>query len=135
MGLLYIDLDDFKPVNDRHGHPAGDRVLIAFGQRLTALVRETDAVARLGGDEFALVLTRLNDPSKAATIADKVLAAAREPFDIGTTSVSINASVGLACGVVDDGGSDELILRADNNLLKAKAAGKGKWVSDAGAWA
>ncbi len=135
VGLLYIDLDDFKPVNDRHGHPAGDRVLIAFGQRLTALVRETDAVARLGGDEFALVLTRLNDPSKAATIADKVLAAAREPFDIGTTSVSINASVGLACGVVDDGGSDELILRADNNLLKAKAAGKGKWVSDAGAWA
>jgi diguanylate cyclase (GGDEF)-like protein/PAS domain S-box-containing protein len=126
LALLYIDLDHFKPVNDQHGHTAGDQVLKLFGQRLAKLVRPSDAVARLGGDEFAVALVGARDVSNARTVADKVLAAAHAPFKLAELTIDIGASVGVAFGVDPATGWAELVGRADAKLLAAKAAGKGR---------
>jgi diguanylate cyclase (GGDEF)-like protein/PAS domain S-box-containing protein len=126
LALLYIDLDRFKPVNDQHGHAAGDQVLRLFSQRLVKLVRPTDAVARLGGDEFAVALAGTHEPANAHGVADKVLAAAHAPFKMGDLVVSIGASVGVAYSVDPVSGWADLLERADAKLLIAKAAGKGR---------
>jgi len=126
LALLYIDLDHFKPVNDKYGHPAGDEVLKIFGSRLVNLVRPTDAVARLGGDEFAIALSGARERANAHAVAAKVLAAAQAPFHIGPLLLQINASVGVAFDACPDKGWQDLIARADAKLLAAKAAGKGQ---------
>jgi diguanylate cyclase (GGDEF)-like protein/PAS domain S-box-containing protein len=126
LAVLYIDLDHFKPVNDRHGHPAGDRVLKLFAQRLVNLVRPTDAVARLGGDEFVIALMGVRDGVDAQAVADKVLAAAHAPFHVGALLLQIGASVGVAHRVVPALGWRELVERADRQLLSAKASGRGR---------
>ncbi len=125
LGLLYIDLDGFKPVNDRHGHAAGDRVLEQFAQRLKTLVRPSDVVARLGGDEFAVLLVGLREAANAAVVAAKVVQAATRPFDTDGGPLTIGASVGAAFGVNVELGWRELIARADAMLYAAKAAGRG----------
>lgn len=121
--MLYIDLDRFKPVNDSHGHAAGDLLLKAFASRLQALVRPTDLVARLGGDEFVVVLTGLPSSHPAETVADKVVAAAAEPFSLQDLVVQVGASVGVAMGEADDWKG--LLEKADAALYRAKAAGRG----------
>jgi diguanylate cyclase (GGDEF)-like protein/PAS domain S-box-containing protein len=126
LAVLYIDLDGFKPVNDRHGHPAGDRVLETFARRLAALVRPSDLVARLGGDEFAIAMASLPHAVLAQAVADKVLAAASTPFDIGPRAVELGASVGVAYAASAGTPWRELLARADARLLEAKAAGKGR---------
>ena len=126
LAVLYIDLDHFKPVNDRHGHPAGDRVLKLFAQRLVNLVRPTDAVARLGGDEFVIALLGVRGGADAQGVADKVLAAAHAPFHVGALLLQIGASVGIAHGVEPALGWRELVERADRQLLSAKALGRGR---------
>lgn len=126
VALLYLDLDHFKPVNDQHGHPAGDALLRQFAQRMQALVRPTDTVARLGGDEFAIVLTHLREPANAAKVAAKVVQAAQSPFDLGHVRVQIGASVGVAVAPGADGewpDAAALIARADSLLYRAKRAG------------
>lgn len=122
--MLYIDLDRFKPVNDTHGHAVGDLLLKAFAGRLVELVRPTDLVARLGGDEFVLVLTGLPGVEAAQTTADRVVAAASEPFNLHGAEVQVGASVGVAMGGDDDW--EGLLQRADAGLYKAKAAGRGR---------
>jgi diguanylate cyclase (GGDEF)-like protein/PAS domain S-box-containing protein len=129
LALLYIDLDRFKPVNDQHGHPVGDRLLTQVAQRLAGLVRPVDAVARLGGDEFAIVLVDLTRPAPAEAVAAKVVAALAEPFEIDGMSLSIGASVGVAHGADPAGGSADLIRRADVQLYRAKADGRARWSS------
>lgn len=129
VALLYIDLDRFKPVNDQHGHAVGDELLRQFAQRLTLLVRPTDAVARLGGDEFAVLLTGVREAGHASAVADKVLAAAHRPFDAGALQLHIGASVGVAFGAnpaAGASGSAELLARADAELYRAKGAGRGR---------
>lgn len=126
LALLYIDLDHFKPVNDQHGHPTGDRVLHMFAQRLQGLVRPTDAVARLGGDEFAVALSGLRDSVDAQAVADKVLAVAKAPFHVGDLHINIGASIGVAFSAGPSVGWRQLIERADTCLLSAKAAGRGR---------
>jgi diguanylate cyclase (GGDEF)-like protein/PAS domain S-box-containing protein len=126
LALLYIDLDRFKPVNDSHGHPVGDQVLQLFAQRLRTLVRPTDAVARLGGDEFAIVLAGLREGVNARAVADKVIAAAHAPFDLGTLQVRIGASVGVAYGADPAIGWPDLLARADAMLYRAKESGRGR---------
>jgi diguanylate cyclase (GGDEF)-like protein len=126
LGLLYIDLDRFKPVNDNHGHPVGDRLLQTVAQRLEGLVRPTDAVARLGGDEFAIVLVDLGAQVDAETVAAKVVAAIAHPFDLDGRVVVIGASVGVAFGVPPPGDWRELIGQADAMLYRAKNAGRGR---------
>lgn len=131
LALLYIDLDHFKPVNDTHGHPVGDKVLQQFAQRLQNAVRPTDAVARLGGDEFAIALVGVRESAHAHAIADKVIAAAGMPFEVGALSLQVGASVGVAFG----GGSaiewEELVARADAMLYQAKASGRGRQAGSA----
>lgn len=124
MALLYIDLDHFKPVNDRHGHAAGDAVLRLFAERLQALVRPSDAVARLGGDEFAVVLPSVQRRSVADGVARKVVHAAGEAFCIGELQVHIGASVGVA--LAGDDGVAGLMARADAAVYRAKLAGRGQ---------
>ena len=96
LALLCIDLDHFKSVNDRHGHPVGDELLKLFVRRLRNAVRPTDAVARLGGDEFAVLLDGLREAANAEQVAEKVLAAAEAPFHIDALEVQVGASVGIA---------------------------------------
>ena len=128
LGLLYVDLDHFKAVNDQHGHPAGDQVLREFAQRLRHAVRPTDAVARLGGDEFAVVLPGIPSHQHCMMVADKILQAAQAEFAVDDMSLKIDASVGIAFGAGDAEGLSGLIKRADAMLYQAKAAGRGRWV-------
>ena len=94
MGLLYVDLDRFKAVNDTYGHPIGDRLLQRVSQRLKSTVRPTDAVARLGGDEFAVLLCEIGTKENAAAVAEKVVQAIGTPFEIDGHRVLIGASIG-----------------------------------------
>ena len=126
LALLYIDLDHFKPVNDQHGHPVGDKLLQLFAQRLRGLVRPTDAVARLGGDEFAVVLSGVRERANAHTVADKVIGAASQPFNVGVLRLNISASVGVAFGCDAQTGWQDLVTRADTMLYQAKEAGRGR---------
>jgi diguanylate cyclase (GGDEF)-like protein/PAS domain S-box-containing protein len=129
LGLLYIDLDRFKPVNDRHGHPVGDRLLEQVAQRLSQLVRPVDAVARLGGDEFAILLVELTRLAHAEAVAAKVVHALAQPFEVDGLSLAIGASVGVALGADAAGGVPDLIRRADAQLYRAKAEGRGRHAS------
>lgn len=131
LALLYVDLDHFKPVNDTHGHPVGDQVLQIFADRLQAIVRPTDAVARLGGDEFAIALPGLRDSERAQVVADKVVSAGHAPFEVGPLVLHVSASVGIALGPPTLTGWQDLILRADAMLYRAKAAGRGQHASEA----
>lgn len=134
VALLYIDLDHFKPVNDQHGHPAGDALLRQFAQRMLAIVRPTDTVARLGGDEFAILLTHLRERANADRVAAKVVQAASCPFELGGTFVQIGASVGVAVASAADGPMPDaaaLIAQADMLLYRAKRAGGSRHVAEA----
>ncbi|CAN5680734.1 hypothetical protein BH11PSE8_BH11PSE8_42050 [soil metagenome] len=126
VAVLYIDLDDFKPVNDRHGHPTGDLLLQMFSQRLTALVRPSDVVARFGGDEFAIAMGGVPAIAIAEAVADKVLQAASTVYEVGPVSLSVHATVGLAYSDEPDPDWQSLLAAADERLLQAKAAGKGR---------
>ena len=101
LAVIIIDLDDFKPVNDGHGHAAGDQLLRAIGRRLRAAARDADVVARLGGDEFAILLGRVADESEARAIADRVLASVHRPLEVAHERVTVGASIGVACAAVE----------------------------------
>jgi diguanylate cyclase len=122
--VMLIDLDDFKPVNDTHGHEAGDLVLKTVGERLRRCLRETDTVARLGGDEFAAVLN--NPTTSVRSIAARVVETIAEPIPVGATTVTIGASVGV---VIHQAGDDpvHLLRTADAAMYAAKRRGKGSY--------
>ena len=124
MGVVYLDLDGFKEVNDTLGHGAGDLLLKMVARRLVATVREEDTVARPGGDEFILALWQVSDQDHAAAVALRVIEALSQPYCIEGTSVSITASAGVS--VYPDHGeeADTLIKGADLALYEAKRAGK-----------
>lgn len=125
QALLFIDLDDFKDVNDTLGHAAGDELLRVVGVRLHATVRPADLVARLGGDEFALLIDDLDDPPDAMTLAQRVVVSLDQRVDIGTHQVRVGASVGLA--LRHDGSTIEGWVReADIAMYAAKARGKNR---------
>ncbi len=126
MALLYIDLDHFKPVNDTYGHPAGDQVLQQFAQRVHAAIRPGDAVVRLGGDEFAVLLFDVREAAHAQAAGEKVIAAACTPFDIDGHQINIGASVGVAHAIRHGEGWQDLVARADEQLYRAKEAGRGQ---------
>jgi diguanylate cyclase (GGDEF)-like protein/PAS domain S-box-containing protein len=126
LGLLYIDLDRFKPVNDEHGHATGDQLLRSAAQRLAGLVRPTDAVARLGGDEFVVLLSEVDALPICEMIAGKMVAAVGEPFDVEGRPLRVGASVGVAFGIAPGADAHELIRRADAALYRAKASGRGR---------
>jgi diguanylate cyclase (GGDEF)-like protein len=125
--VLYLDLDDFKPVNDRHGHALGDQVLAEVARRLREAIRPSDTVARLGGDEFAILCAGVDDPASVDQLADRLVDAVGQPVRIGDIEVTVGLSVGIA-GIVDSSGSpDEILNRADDALRRAKEGGKRQW--------
>ncbi len=126
VGVIFVDLDDFKVVNDTMGHSVGDELLIAAGVRLSAVVRDSDTVARLGGDEFALLVEDAADGSVAEIFAEHIVRAFGEPFTLGPGSVITTATVGVAT-TEDSTDAGGLISHADLALYAAKAAGKRQW--------
>jgi diguanylate cyclase (GGDEF)-like protein len=116
--VVFCDLDGFKAVNDRLGHPAGDRLLVEVGRRLSASVRRTDLVARLGGDEF-LIMLNAAAPGHVDGVLDRVSAALSRPIDLQGETVTIGASLGLAYST-ESQDPDELIRRADLAMYRAK---------------
>ena len=128
LAVLYLDLDGFKGVNDRLGHPAGDEVLRNFGERLKRCVRTSDLVARLGGDEFLVLLENVVSENDVTRIAEKCIAASSEPYLLGGEIANLSSSVGIR---IDDGAEDttpeRLLADADEALYRAKRAGKHRW--------
>ncbi|WP_327004159.1 EAL domain-containing protein [Dactylosporangium sp. NBC_01737] len=127
LAVLFLDLDDFKAVNDRYGHHAGDRLLHLVADRLRGAVREGDTIARVGGDEFAVLLEGGGDPGVPA---ERIMASLREPFDLDGATVTVAASVGLVeagtHGPVHT--ADMLLRRADAAMYAGKRQGKGTLV-------
>jgi diguanylate cyclase (GGDEF)-like protein len=125
QALMFVDLDDFKDVNDTLGHAAGDEVLRVVAVRLRDTVRPTDLVARLGGDEFALLLDTVPDIAHASSLAERVVRALAQPVDIGTRRVRVGASVGLAMRAANTS-QQGWVREADVAMYAAKAKGKSR---------
>ena len=126
VGVVFLDLDDFKPVNDTLGHATGDIVLRVVADRLSACVREYDTVARLGGDEFLVLFSRLSASVDLAGLAQKLAECVGEPMSIDGNCVQVSASVGLAVHRPGDA-TDELMTRADRAMYRAKRNGLLGW--------
>jgi len=123
-GLLYIDLDGFKDVNDTLGHAAGDHLLKEGARRLRNCVRNSDTVARLGGDEFTIILSELHHRNDAFSVAQSVLKSFQVPFDLGDVSAQISMSIGIALYPLDTRDEEELIKYSDIAMYTAKKSGK-----------
>ncbi|MFI6847277.1 EAL domain-containing protein [Kitasatospora sp. NBC_00085] len=126
VGVLFVDIDDFKVVNDMQGHSVGDELLVAVALRLSSTVRASDTAARIGGDEFALLVEDSVTPGDVDTFADHVIGVFAEPFRLSVGPVSVYASVGIAT-TEDSIDSVELLTHADLALYAAKTAGKRQW--------
>ncbi len=124
LAVLYLDLDDFKNVNDTLGHPIGDQLLRAVGQRLQDVLRQTDFVARLGGDEFAIVQADLETPADTGRLACRIVESLNAPFEIERYHVTIGVSVGIAIAPNDGNSAPVLLRNADIALYRAKEQGR-----------
>jgi diguanylate cyclase (GGDEF)-like protein len=124
LAVMFVDLDDFKTINDTHGHQAGDAVLQTIAMRLARNTRNEDTVSRFGGDEFLYLLTPLHEEKDIAMIAAKILKAIQAPFDVRVGEVVVNlrldASIGIAVFPKDGDSAAELIKRADEAMYGAK---------------
>ena len=124
VALMFLDIDDFKDVNDRFGHAAGDALLRQVAERLVGSVRESDTVARLGGDEFTVILEGGHRVEDAGRVATKILAALAVPYRLGHRELVVTTSIGIAMYPVDGEDADELLRGADLAMYSAKAAGR-----------
>ena len=128
LAVLFLDLDGFKPINDRYGHEAGDLALRQVGDRLSAVIRREDTLARVGGDEFVVLLSDLDASAgeTAERVADKCLAVFAKPFALPAGPCVLGTSIGIAIG---DGNSDQdrLLIAADQAMYRAKEAGRGRY--------
>jgi diguanylate cyclase (GGDEF)-like protein len=128
LAVLFIDLDDFKTVNDSLGHSAGDELLISVASRLRSCLRPEDLIARLGGDEFAVMVEDFRDAEEAATVVSRrIMDAFGMPLAVGAESVSVYVSVGIATCRPGESSAEELIRDADVAMYKAKSAGKNRF--------
>ncbi|WP_052128304.1 diguanylate cyclase domain-containing protein [Neosynechococcus sphagnicola] len=125
FGVLFIDLDHFKTINDTLGHLVGDQLLIAIAQRLRACLRPTDMVARLGGDEFAILMEKVKDIEDTIYVSDRILKTLAEPFYLDGHEVTISASIGVTLYRPDYNSPEDLLRDADLVMYHAKAAGRG----------
>jgi diguanylate cyclase (GGDEF)-like protein/PAS domain S-box-containing protein len=133
LAVLFIDLDNFKPVNDTFGHSAGDEVLAEVGRRILANVRESDIAARLGGDEFVVVLTESGDEESVAVVARKLLHALARPYSLARGQADVSASMGVALFPEDGDNSETLLKSADEAMYNAKEAGRRRCYFSSGA--
>jgi diguanylate cyclase (GGDEF)-like protein len=130
LAAMFLDLDDFKDVNDNLGHDAGDALLLTVGERLLSSVRPGDLVGRLGGDEFAVLLTNVDSVAGAETVAARLVDAVSAPLELEGHPVTVSASVGLAVRApTETVGVDDLLRRADVAMYHAKARGKNRWTT------
>ena len=127
IGVLFVDLDDFKTVNDRFGHQAGDQLLRAIAERLVAVVRPGDTAARLGGDEFAVLLEDIHGQEDARIVADRLIQAIRTPTQLGDVDALVGASIGIALSTAGGERAPDLLRNADFAMYRAKGAGKGRY--------
>ncbi|THF56570.1 EAL domain-containing protein [Pseudothauera rhizosphaerae] len=123
-GLLFIDLDRFKRINDSLGHEVGDHLLVEIARRLCSCLREDDTVARMGGDEFVAVLSDIADPDDAAHTATRIIEALRRPVQIGEHELTVTTSVGISIFPDDGREATTLIKNADTAMYRAKAEGR-----------
>lgn len=128
FGLLYLDLDDFKEINDTQGHIAGDRLLMEIGRRLTATVREVDTVARLGGDEFVILLEGMPANEQLYKAAERVLESLSAPFDLDGQAAFMAASMGIVPSRIDYELPGDILRDADLAMYEAKSTGKNRFV-------
>ncbi|MGL4729786.1 MAG: putative bifunctional diguanylate cyclase/phosphodiesterase, partial [Bosea sp. (in: a-proteobacteria)] len=126
VGVVYIDLDRFKEVNDGYGHEMGDKLLVAVTERLTAICGRDVTIARLGGDEFAVVATKRDTADEIVRMGEAISRELGQPFLLGTTEVVIGGSVGIAIAPEDGADSTELVRRADISMYRAKTGGRGQ---------
>jgi diguanylate cyclase (GGDEF)-like protein/PAS domain S-box-containing protein len=126
FGLLFLDLDRFKFVNDSLGHQAGDALLIEFAQRLRASVRPNDLVARMGGDEFTVLLKNIRFPQEAVEVADRIQESLLTPFRLGSGTAVTTASIGIAFSDCGREGPDGILRAADEAMYQAKNDGKSR---------
>jgi diguanylate cyclase (GGDEF)-like protein len=128
VALLFIDLDDFKEVNDRLGHAVGDALLRSVAGRLSAVVRSGDGVARLSGDEFAIAVAAVGGRADAELVARKVFEALAPEHEVEGQRLRVRASIGVALFPIDAASATELLILADTAMYRAKTHGKGKMV-------
>lgn len=124
--VCYLDLDDFKPVNDQYGHEMGDQLLLKVSQRLQRVIREDDTLARLGGDEFVLLLTDMPENQLDVTL-QRLLEAVVQPVPLEEITVQISASMGITLYPMDSADPDTLLRHADQAMYRAKASGKNRY--------
>jgi diguanylate cyclase (GGDEF)-like protein/PAS domain S-box-containing protein len=157
VAVLYLDLDGFKPINDRYGHRAGDYVLSQIARRIEGVLRPRDLTARLGGDEFGVLCTQLRDEAEAIAIAERLIAAVGEPLTLPNETirspelaaiagvpvidinehdqpviVAVSVSVGIAFGHQSGADDERLVELADAAMYQAKASGRGSWYRSVG---
>lgn len=123
MALYYLDLDRFKPVNDRYGHAVGDALLVEIARRFRQATRETDTVARVGGDEFVVLQSGVRLVADVETLAQRLVDSLRGAYQIEGLAVEIGVSVGIALAPFDGLDKDELLNKADRALYRCKSAG------------
>jgi diguanylate cyclase (GGDEF)-like protein len=128
VAVLFLDLDDFKPINDRFGHDAGDRLLRAVAERVRACVRPEDTVARLGGDEFTVLLEDIVDVRYAIGVAERIEEALHEPFPIDGHEATVTASIGIAVSTGRVASADDLMRNSDQAMYEAKRKGRARHV-------
>ncbi len=127
IGLLFIDLDGFKEVNDEHGHDVGDHLLRAVAQRLQNVVRESDTVARMGGDEFTVILKNITEPINAEAVAGKLVASLSQPFQLDAAQFRVGASIGIALYPQQGEDVETLVACADKAMYTVKRKGKNNY--------
>jgi diguanylate cyclase (GGDEF)-like protein len=126
VAVLFIDLDGFKPINDRYGHAAGDALLVAVAQRLAGGTRKGDVVGRFGGDEFLVLCTALVDEAQVTAIAERLRQEIAKPYEFDGHVVSVGSSIGLALNDSLDDVAATLIHHADRAMYEAKEGGRGR---------
>jgi diguanylate cyclase len=132
LSVMMIDLDQFKPVNDQHGHAAGDQLLRIVGARLQHAVRAGDVVGRLGGDEFGVLVLDGNSPDHLTALATKLRIAVAAPLQVGQQQVRVTASIGIARHPHDGATAESLLANADTAMYRAKRSGCGQAFAQAG---
>ncbi|HEX5825389.1 MAG TPA: sensor domain-containing diguanylate cyclase [Candidatus Limnocylindrales bacterium] len=126
VAVLFVDLDDFKRVNDSYGHAAGDTILAQVAERLAGAVRADDVVGRQSGDEFAVLLSQIRNVDEAIASADRILGELRRPIQLGAHSIAVGGSIGIALTSERGAVAEDLLTQADAAMYAAKADGKGR---------
>jgi diguanylate cyclase (GGDEF)-like protein len=128
FGVLFVDLDGFKVVNDSMGHATGDRLLVLVAKRLQDALRASDTAARYGGDEFLVLLDGIEEPDSPTKVAERLHAALAQPFQVDDLELVVGASIGIAVGGSGDQDADDLLRDADIAMYSAKSQRKGSHV-------